>query len=72
MIMRCSFSCENGFLGRNDFMCKFDEIPEGGVTSAQGFKAGAVAAGIKYQGRNDVAMLAADTRCAVAGMFTTN
>ncbi len=45
---------------------------EGGVTAAQGFKASAAAAGIKYQGRTDMAMIASDVPCACAGTFTTN
>ena len=53
-------------------MVQFEDIPGGGVTSAQGFKACGVAAGIKYQNRMDVAMVAGDATCAVAGMFTTN
>ena len=53
-------------------MVQFEDIPGGGVTSAQGFKACGVAAGIKYQNRADVAMVAGDKTCAVAGMFTTN
>ena len=44
----------------------------GGVTAARGFKAACCAAGIKYQGRTDMAMLYSDTPCAVAGTFTTN
>ena len=45
---------------------------DGGVTAAAGFKAACCAAGIKYQGRTDMAMLASDAPCAVAGTFTTN
>ena len=50
---------------------KIDNIP-GGVTAAKGFKAACCAAGIKYQGRTDMAMLASDAPCAVAGTFTSN
>ena len=50
---------------------KIDIIP-GGVTAAEGFKAACCAAGIKYQGRTDMAMLYSDAPCAVAGTFTTN
>ena len=53
-------------------MHQFEVVPGGGVASAQGFKACGVAAGIKYPGRMDVAMVAGDKPCAVAGMFTTN
>ena len=44
----------------------------GGVTTPKGFKAACCAAGIKYQGRTDMAMLVSETPCAVAGTFTTN
>ncbi|MBR6889418.1 MAG: bifunctional ornithine acetyltransferase/N-acetylglutamate synthase, partial [Clostridia bacterium] len=44
----------------------------GGVTAAKGFKAACCAAGIKYQGRTDMAMIASDVPCGVAGTFTTN
>ena len=44
----------------------------GGVTAAKGFQAACCAAGIKYQGRTDMAMLYSAAPCAVAGTFTTN
>ena len=44
----------------------------GGVTAAKGFRASAAEAGIKYQGRMDMAMLCADVPCRAAGTFTTN
>ena len=47
------------------------KIP-GGVTAAKGFRAACCAAGIKYQGRTDMAMIACDVPCAVAGTFTSN
>ena len=47
------------------------KIP-GGVTAAKGFQAACCAAGIKYQGRTDMAMIVSDTECAVAGTFTSN
>ena len=47
------------------------KIP-GGVTAAKGFKAACCAAGIKYQGRTDMAMITCDVPCAVAGTFTSN
>ncbi|MCR5295800.1 MAG: bifunctional glutamate N-acetyltransferase/amino-acid acetyltransferase ArgJ [Clostridiales bacterium] len=50
---------------------KIRRIP-GGVTAAKGFRASCCAAGIKYQGRTDMAMIAADVPCAVAGTFTSN
>ncbi len=48
------------------------EYIPGGVTAAKGFKAACCAAGIKYRGRTDMAMIASDAPCAVAGTFTTN
>ena len=47
------------------------DIP-GGVTAARGFRAACCAAGIKYQGRADMAMLVSSVPCAVAGTFTSN
>lgn len=46
--------------------------PTGGVTSATGFRAMGVAAGVKYADRLDVAVVASDRPCAAAGVFTTN
>lgn len=48
------------------------EIISGGVTAAKGFKAAAVAAGIKYQDRTDMAMIVSNVPCEAAGTFTTN
>jgi len=48
------------------------EYVEGGVTAARGFRASGVAAGIKYQNRTDVALVAADAPAAVAAVYTTN
>ncbi|MCR4672900.1 MAG: bifunctional glutamate N-acetyltransferase/amino-acid acetyltransferase ArgJ [Lachnospiraceae bacterium] len=45
---------------------------EGGVTAAKGFKAADAAAGIKYQGRPDMAMILSSVMCKAAGTFTTN
>ena len=45
---------------------------EGGVTAPKGFSAASFAAGIKYQGRTDMAMLFSEVPCNVAGTFTTN
>ena len=44
----------------------------GGVTAAQGFFAASCAAGIKYQGRQDMAMVYSKVPCVVSGTFTTN
>ncbi len=45
---------------------------KGGVTTAKGFRACGVEAGIKYADRKDLALLVADKPSAVAAMFTTN
>ena len=45
---------------------------KGGVCAAKGFSAAAAAAGIKYQGRDDMAMIWSDEPCEIAGTFTTN
>ncbi len=45
---------------------------EGGVTAATGFFAASTAAGIKYQGRQDMAMVYSRVPCVVSGTFTTN
>ena len=45
---------------------------EGGVTSPAGFKAASTAAGIKYQGRTDMAMVYSEVPCDCAGTFTSN
>ncbi|MBR0229663.1 MAG: bifunctional ornithine acetyltransferase/N-acetylglutamate synthase [Clostridia bacterium] len=50
---------------------KICKVP-GGVTTPKGFKAACCAAGIKYQGRTDMAMIVSAAPCAVAGTFTTN
>ena len=44
----------------------------GGVTAAKGFEAAAAAAGIKYQGRTDMALIYSEKPCKTAGTFTTN
>ncbi|MCR5311949.1 MAG: bifunctional glutamate N-acetyltransferase/amino-acid acetyltransferase ArgJ [Lachnospiraceae bacterium] len=44
----------------------------GGVTAAQGFKASSCAAGIKYEGRTDMAMVWSDAPCVSAGVYTSN
>ena len=46
-------------------------IMEGGVTSAQGFKAAGICAGIKKE-RKDMAMLYSEVPCTLAGTFTSN
>ena len=44
----------------------------GGVTAAKGFKAASAAAGIKYEGRTDMAMVYSEKPCTIAGTFTKN
>ncbi len=48
------------------------KIIEGGVTAAKGFMAASAAAGIKYTGREDMALIYSKTPCRPAGTFTTN
>ena len=45
---------------------------DGGVTAAKGFRAASCAAGIKYEGRTDMAMIFSSAPCAAAGTFTSN
>ena len=47
------------------------KIP-GGVTAAKGFSAACCAAGIKYAGRTDMAMVYSEVPCRAAGTFTSN
>lgn len=48
------------------------KIIQGGVTAAKGFEAAAVAAGIKYKDRTDMALIYSTVPCRGAGTFTTN
>ena len=45
---------------------------KGGVTAAKGSEAASTAAGIKYQGRTDMALIYSQVPCVSAGTFTTN
>ncbi len=45
---------------------------QGGVTAAKGFQAASAAAGIKYQGRTDMALVYTEKPAVCAGTFTTN
>lgn len=45
---------------------------DGGVTAAKGFQAASAAAGIKYQGRTDMALVYTEREASCAGTFTTN
>ena len=49
-------------------------IPNGTVTSAQGFSAGGVFIGLKTRGEDklDLALLVSDTECSIGGVFTTS
>ena len=47
-------------------------IRNGTITSPKGFFAGAAAAGIKYEGRQDLGILYSKRPCTVAGRFTKN
>lgn len=48
------------------------KIINGGVTAAKGFEAASAAAGIKYQGRTDMALVYSQKPCEAAGTFTIN
>ena len=48
------------------------KIIDGGVTAPKGFKAASTAAGIKYQGREDMAMIYSEKVATFAGTFTSN
>jgi len=50
----------------------FNLIPSGSVTSASGFLAGAVHAGIKNEDELDLAILCSEVPCKTAGVFTTS
>src|SRR5256712_2144392 len=45
-------------------------LPDGSVTSPQGFTAAAAHAGLKADGAPDVALLVSAASCATAGVFT--
>lgn len=48
------------------------EIIAGGITAAKGFYAAATAAGIKYENRDDMAMIYSEVPAVTAGAFTKN
>lgn len=48
------------------------KIIDGGVTAAKGFLSASAAAGIKYQGRDDMALVYTEKEAVCAGTFTTN
>lgn len=47
-------------------------VEGGGVCTPRGFLAGAIAAGIRYKERKDLALIFSVTECTTAGMFTQN
>jgi glutamate N-acetyltransferase / amino-acid N-acetyltransferase len=51
---------------------KISPLTGGGITSARGYKAGGIKAGIKSTGKPDLALLLSERDCAAAGTFTTN
>src|SRR6266851_9796418 len=50
----------------------FQTIADGSVTTALGFRAGALAAGIKASGKPDLGIWAADVECVAVATFTPN
>src|ERR1700704_4296343 len=50
----------------------FTSIADGSVTSPQGFRAAAVAAGIKASGKPDLGIWASEVVCVAAATFTQN
>ncbi len=57
----------------DSFDSKLRAVPEGGVTSARGFKAAGIHAGFRHDpARADFALLVADEPVSAAGVFTTN
>ncbi len=51
---------------------KIKLIASGGITTPQGFRAGATCAGIKKKDRLDLGILFSEAPCATAALFTTN
>ncbi len=47
-------------------------LPHGNVTSAPGFKANGLAAGIKKSGKLDLSLISCDESCVAAGVYTKN
>lgn len=48
------------------------KIVKGGLTAVGGFTAAGLSAGIKNNGRTDLALIVSETDCTVAGVFTRN
>jgi len=51
---------------------KIKFVASGGITTPQGFRAGATCAGIKNKDRLDLGILFSEVSCAAAALFTTN
>lgn len=47
-------------------------IPQGNITTAKGFKANGVVAGIKKSGKIDLSLIVSETACPTAGVYTKN
>ncbi len=47
-------------------------LPNGGVTTPRGWQAAATACGMRYRGRDDLALLVSAAPCTAAALFTTN
>lgn len=48
------------------------EVIRGGITAPQGFKANGIFCGVKKSKKRDLMLIASDTPCVAAGVFTTN
>jgi glutamate N-acetyltransferase / amino-acid N-acetyltransferase len=57
---------------RKDVPAELQVIKGGGITSALGFHAAALAAGIKRKGKKDMALIVSTSPAQVAGVFTMN
>lgn len=55
-----------------DIIMESYTVIDGGVNAAKGFMAAGVAAGVKYTGRKDMALVYSKEPCVCAGTFTTN
>ncbi len=53
-------------------MKEYIKETEGGICAPKGFYAASAAAGIKYQGRTDMALIYSEKDCITAGTFTSN
>lgn len=53
-------------------MIELEPLPQGSITTPRGFRAAAVACGLKKNSALDLALVVADVPCAAAALFTTN